>query len=559
MNQFPAHIQNAIDLGLLTVEDGKVTAVNENSVDTVTGISRIVDKLQPTTAAEVSDTTDQEAIVLCRVLSSPPGVARELWTKLRVGLGMGHSQPVPFRLWSTPEFRAIGDEIDRTFMGERDSELINRESLIRTYSSLNAASRRVDVITFNQTISELADPETMKSYGDADSEWAIALDLLRQSRVKALFEETLHEAAQTKRTDTKIEKAIEHLQSRTMECLGMLRGSIGQQGNSKTMMEMLFGNDENKGLIDEIEQGTEEVLPFSTGIPAMDIDMEGGVYPHGSGNTGGRLFTLAARTGVGKTQLGTDACVGLASQGMTVGFVSAELDEREIWYRITSCATRKFNDNTNWVSVGDMKQPATHKRQQISSNIANASMAMTNSGGEVLVEAPWGADVKTVVNILRSMKARKPELRCAVIDHFHCLSRHKGAPTNESAMMEERAYELMTVAKELGIDIIILAQMNRVGMDALSAKNSPGLDQIRGTDALSHVSHAVWIVRKEASTEDDPNTDRDLEFWHVKTRGRQAFVRNGQVVGTRGFVEKSILKMDYKHSSVRTDDTTSQL
>ena len=103
-------------------------------------------------------------------------------------------------------------------------------------------------------------------------------------------------------------------------------------------------------------------------------------------------------------------------------------------------------------------------------------MHMQTAEGDILVEAPWGADVDAVINILRSMKAKNPDLRAAVVDHFHCLARHRGAPSSEAAMMEERAYKLMTVAKELGIDLIVLAQMNRVGMDAQSSKVAPGLD-----------------------------------------------------------------------------------
>ena len=128
---------------------------------------------------------------------------------------------------------------------------------------------------------------------------------------------------------------------------------------------------------------------------------------------------------------------------------------------------------------------------------------MQANGGKLLVKDPWGASVDDVINTLRSLKAKNPELRAAVVDHFHCLARHKGAPTSEAAMMEERAYRLMTVAKELEIDLIVLAQMNRVGMDAIGKTQPPTLDQIRGTDALSHVSHAVWIVRREPGNDDD--------------------------------------------------------
>lgn len=552
---FPHYIQKAVDLNLLEASDGKIVGCGKKEVETVLGIARVIEKLQPTTVAESEDTTDQEAIVLCRVLNSPSGLARELWSQLRVAFGVAHDQGVPLNLWSTPEFKAVGNEIDRTYLGERNTQLINRESLISGYQLLQDGSRAVSLIDFNELVGKLTAPEAMSAYGDAESEWAVALDLLRQSRVKALYHETLQSAEQIKKADTKLEKAIESQQQRLMECLGMLRGSVGQQGNAKNATEILYGVDNKPGMLDSILLAKEQVQPVSTGIPAMDLDMEGGVYPPGSEFTGGRLFTLAARTGVGKTILGANAAVSLAQGGLKVGFISAELDENEIWTRIWACATRVFNPNTHWASVGDIKQPGIRK-EEIAERVQKACGGLQNSGGEILVEAPWGADVDSVINIMRSMKAKHPELRAVVVDHFHCLARHRGAPHNESAMMEERAYKLMTVAKELGVDLIVLAQMNRVGMDPLSQKDAPGLDQIRGTDALSHVSHAVWIVRKAPEeNKDQPNVNRDLELWHAKVRGRQAYWNGHSMSSASPFVECSILKMNYPYSCIDTDNT----
>lgn len=558
MTNLPTYIQKATELGLLTVEDGKVTSCNKDAVETVLGAARIIEKLQPTTTAEVEDTTDQEAIVLARVLSAPTGLARELWSQLRVAFGVAHDQQVPPNLWSTPEFKAVGKEIDRTYMGQRNIQLISREALITGYENLNEGSRTVSLLDFNQTVGILGDEEAIKAYGDAESEWAVALDLLRQARVTALYQETLASVAQVQKADTKLAKTIEFQQQRLMECLGMLNGSVGQQGNAKSATEILFGVNEQPGMLDQIMYAREQVQPISTGIPAMDLDMEGGVYPPGTDFTGGRLFTLAARTGVGKTILGANALVRLAAGGLKVGFISAELDENEIWTRIWACATRVFNDNEHWASVGNIKQPGTRK-DKIAEDIQNACGALQGTGGEMLVEAPWGADVDAVINSLRSMKAKHPELRAAVVDHFHCLARHRNAPHAEAAMMEDRAYKLMTCAKELGIDLIVLAQMNRVGMDPLSKKQEPGLDQIRGTDALSHVSHAVWIVRKKEEDEHSQKKNRPLELWHAKVRGRQAYWSGSAMKSANGFVSVSTLTMDYPHSSVMDDNTEEEV
>jgi len=552
--QFPKHIQNAVDLGLLTAEDGKITGVGQEEAQSVFGLVRLVEKIQPTTKFEGDDTTQQEGIVLCRVLTSPSGIARELWSDLRIAVGVGHGQSLPRQLWSTDVFRAIGGLIDRVFNGEADgTTLISKDSLIRAFS-LNSG-QYCSKIEFEQTVSDLSAPETMEKYGDAESEWGVALDLLRQARARANFMEAQHAAEQLIRSDSKLEKAIEAQQEELMRCLGMLRGSVGNEGNATDAVEdLLAPKNGGESFIDQIMKARDQVAPISTGMQAMDIDMEGGVRLAGQA-AGGRLFTLAARTGVGKTVLGVYAAVNLAVGGLKVGFISAELDKHAIYARIWSAATKVANPNTNWAEVGDIESP-NHNRDKVSANLVMAAGKIQENGGKLLIEDPWGADVDSVINSLRSMKAKNPDLRCAVIDHFHVLARHKGAPTSEAAMLEDRAYKLMNCAKQLEIDLIVLAQMNRVGMDSISKKEAPTLDQIRGTDALSHVSHAVWIVRKEMQKEgEEEKWTGGLEFWHAKTRGRQARWTGNKIEGIGGFLPKSVLEMDYAHSSVRKDRT----
>ena len=555
----PFHIQQAVDLGLLTAEDGKIVSCDKDAVETVLGTARLIEKLQPTTTAQLEDTTTQEAIILCRVLSSPSGKAREYWSDLRVAFGIGHGQTLPESLWSTDVFRAIGAEIDLTFLGERNAKIISRDSLISQYEEL-APNRRVGFQDFAKTVSELSNPETMNSYGDGHSEWTVALDLLRQFRVRSLYKETLHMADQVARSDSKLEKSIEFLQSRAMECLGMLRGSIGQQGNFTEIIDDLLRDDGN-GFLDKLMNSRQMEQPISTGVRALDLDMEGGVYRPGPVANGGRLFTLAARTGQGKTQLGVHIVANVVCGGLTAGFISAELDKNSIYARIWSAITHKTLGLNQSVFSGKITAPPPAEKESIGSRLMMAASAIQEAGGKLLIEDPWGADVDAVINTMRSMKAKNPELRLVVLDHFHCLARHRNAPNNESSMMEERAYKLMTVAKELDIDLIALAQMNRVGMDALSKKQAPSLDQIRGTDALAHVSHAVWIVRREEVPEEERSYSGSqpprLELWHSKVRGRQAVWNSStsSVDGIGSFLEKSVIEIHHATSTVIFDDT----
>lgn len=570
--QFPKHIQTAVDLGLLTAADGKITGVGQEEAQSVFGLVRLVEKIQPTTKFEGDDTTNQEGIVLCRVLTSPSGLARELWSDLRIAVGVGHGQPLPRQLWSTDVFRAIGGLIDRVFNGEADgTNQISKTSLIQAFSLNN--TQYCSKLEFEQQVSELSQEATMERFGDAESEWNVALDLLRQARARTNFMAAQHAADQAIRSDSKLEKAIEAQQQELMRCLGMLRGSVGNEGNATDAIEDLIAPKDGKktSFLDQIMTARQQSKPVSTGIPAMDLDMEGGVR-HSGEAAGGRLFTLAARTGVGKTILGVQAAVNLAYGGLAVGFISAELDKHAIYARIWSCATYRHakadfqyvsseSAKKNCVSVGFIESPTNDDREEKGRLITEAAMAIQENGGKLLVEDPWGADVDSVINSLRSMKAKNPDLRCAVVDHFHVLARHKGAPTGESAMLEDRAYKLMNCAKQLEIDLIVLAQMNRVGMDPASSSQPPTLDQIRGTDALSHVSHAVWIVRKKPSQQgvEPAGKPRDLELWHAKTRGRQARWTGDKVEGIGGFLDMSELQMSYPFSSVYRDETEGKI
>ena len=113
-NQLPYYIQKAVELDLLSVEEGKIKSVNSTAIKSVMGTVRIVEKLQPSTIADRDETITQESIVLSRVLTSSTSLARDLWSDMRTAFGVGHGQELPRSLWSMPVLQVIGREIDLT-------------------------------------------------------------------------------------------------------------------------------------------------------------------------------------------------------------------------------------------------------------------------------------------------------------------------------------------------------------------------------------------------------------------------------------------------------------
>lgn len=577
--ELPFYVQKAIDLGLLKFEDHNLLPIGIDQASKVLEVARIVDKLQPTSVQESEDTKAQEAIVLSKIMTSVSGPAREYWSELRAAFGVGHGQSVPLSLWSDPRFRAIAHEIDMIFIGHANSEVISRDSIIASYTARSDSSRVVSVLDFTQAIFELSDAMLMDSYGDVQSEWATALDVLKQYRVRALYLETLHVAKQSIKTDTKLEEALEFLQKRAMEGVGMIRGSIGSQGHAVDAIESIIGtpDGQRQNWIDRLISTQSKDRPVSTGIAAIDLDIGGGVTPPRINHPeGGRVFTFAARNAVGKTAVATHIAASLVMGGLTVGFISAELDITAIEARLFASLSRKLFGRTGvhwtgtdsglgYVTVLELQNPHPKRREGIANLLGNLAGGLQEIGGKLLTEAPWGACVDAAINSMRSMKARNPELRAVIVDHFHSLARHKGAPSNDSSMLEERAYKLMGAAKELGIDLFVMAQMNQVGIKVETANKSgeppppPTQDQIRGTDALSHISHAVWLARKQKQLSGEPS-DRKIEVWHSKTREGQSFWESTGseemlTMVQNGVIERSIIQLDYSTCTLNADDT----
>jgi replicative DNA helicase len=359
----------------------------------------------------------------------------------------------------------------------------------------------------------------------------------------------------------------------------MIRGTIGSQGHAVDAVDSIIGAPQGnrQNWIDRLNSLEKAEKPVSTGFPSIDLDIGGGISrPKINFPVGGRMFTFAARTSTGKTACAAHVATSLVAGGLTVGFISAELDSNAIEARLFSSLSRKVfglqgyhwtatEDNLGYITAMELLNPLQEKRHGIANLLGHLAGAIQDIGGRLLVEAPWGACVDAAINSMRSMKAGHPELRAVVLDHFHSLTRHKGAPMGDASMLEERAYKLMGAAKELGIDLFVMAQMNQVGIKAEATNKSdsppapPTQDQIRGTDALSHVSHAVWLVRRQKQMSGEPSSHK-IEVWHSKAREGQVFwessgfddhftmVQNGQI-------EKSIIQIDYSTCTLKTDDT----
>ena len=470
-------------------------------------------------------------------------------------------------------------------MGQRDFELLDVATLIKSYSSLNEYARKIPISEFNQRVVQLGDPNLISQYGARETEWDTALDILKQSRAKALLSETLHEVNQASRADQKLQDIFGLMSIKSCEGISMLQGSLGSSSDSNDIIESLVGNPStsDKNWIDALEQSSALGKPASTGFPCFDIGTGGGVsYPVPGVVHGGRLIAIAARAKTGKTAMAVHIATSLTSQGIRTGFISVELNQKQIEARIIASLTKKLvaSDGFHWtattnkigcVSTMELLKPNpknTEHVQRIMLELATRLQDMPSGGLEV--KAPWRADVNVIGQTIRLMKAKNPDLRAVVLDHFHSM-----APSTDrnlsagSIEMENRCYRLNEIAKEMDIDLFLMAQMNQLQIkrevsNLKQQEREPQVDEVRGTDALSHVAHALYLIRQHKSTANAKDVNqKQLEVWHTAERdGQQYWQGDGadaEMKEVRNTVSMSLIQLDYSTQSLKSDNTYSSI
>lgn len=229
----PDWLKLSVDLGYYSLQDGELVRNKDVEHDSVPGMARIIEKIKPELAKTLHTSYDQEAIVLSRVLTSTNNEAREKWAILRQALGMPHGKVIPARFWSTKAFQAVANEIDQIYLGHRTSKVLSPDVLIDSYQGLVDSLRRVSVLEFSQHVGLLSDPATLDKYGEKDSEWEIAIDVLRVQRINTRLEEAWHNGELATMGGMNAEKIVKYMRDEINEIEGYMIGDLNATDRSK--------------------------------------------------------------------------------------------------------------------------------------------------------------------------------------------------------------------------------------------------------------------------------------------------------------------------------------
>jgi len=213
----------------------------------------------------------------------------------------------------------------------------------------------------------------------------------------------------------------------------------------------------------------------------------------------GNLVIIAGRPGSGKTAIALSLTVGAMSQAKVL-FMSLEMSSEELSQRYISY----FSQIENYkIRSGNLK---TNEHEHI-----------TNSLYQLENDFYVDDDTKTTINDIKAkaqLHKAKHGLNVLIIDYLQLV---KGTKANREQEIAEISRNLKIIAKDLGITVICLAQLNRNSEQR--ADKRPMLSDLRESGSIEQDADIVMFpFRPQYYEQEQVDVENDAELIIAKNR-----------------------------------------
>lgn len=264
--------------------------------------------------------------------------------------------------------------------------------------------------------------------------------------------------------------------------------------------------------IDEIQRRADgEVNFIPTGLTALDEQWDGGMRE-------GELIVIGARPGMGKTALALTITDNVAQAGPTVGILSMEMPKSQVQTRRVAMHSR--------IPLHKLKRP----ERLSDSEWSTMSESVERIGKlPVFVSDQTGLTINQVRSKARALK-RRHGLRVLVVDYIG-LMEGTDRKANRTIQLAEVSRGLKNLAKELGITILLLAQLNREVEKRTNMR--PILSDLRECGDIEQDADIVVFIHRPFHVKPELGSDwtHYAEIIIAKSRDGKGGLVDGQYIG----------------------------
>lgn len=285
------------------------------------------------------------------------------------------------------------------------------------------------------------------------------IGMLKRANAKRDLEEVLKDRLPSMAIDGRDPEAVREEAIKTLQKIV----TASPRNRVQTLKALL------PGVLNEIERRfDDDKLPgVPTGFPTLD-QLTGGWQ-------GGDLNLLAARPAVGKTAMALNFALAAARAGKTVGFVSTEQPGEQLTQRLISIVGR--------VPAWKLRSPSRLTDDEWP-RLTNATMALDKLA--ITIADDPAPSIDRVMSYGRVMQCD-----LLIVDYAQRIK----APGTIYERVSAVALGLKELAREQGIPVVALAQINRAG--ASGAR----MEHLKGSGDLEQEADSIMILERDTENE----------------------------------------------------------
>lgn len=201
---------------------------------------------------------------------------------------------------------------------------------------------------------------------------------------------------------------------------------------------------------------------ISTGLKAIDLVLGGGISGAASSEKG-KLIIVCARPGAGKTQFALNLGMRVAAGGDAVAMWSLEMGVKQIKMRVLAAwdhaMTQRTGQHCTQLTYSMLQDHGINgtwpdeikQRLQSETYEALETNLKVHTGGS-------GLTAELLCQRMRLFSRQHPSCRLFIVDHLGLLAM---SGSNRAIAVGDATRLIKTTATELGIDVLLLCQLNR--------------------------------------------------------------------------------------------------
>ena len=286
------------------------------------------------------------------------------------------------------------------------------------------------------------------------------------------------------------------------------------KGQMPTMREQVMEAIES---IEKLYANRGSITGLSTGFSMLD-EMTSGLHP-------AEMIVIAARPSMGKTAFAMNVAEHVAIEGRKpVAIFSLEMSAQQLVQRLL-CSRARVNSKK--VRDGFLAERDFSTLTSAASKLADAQMFIDDTAGLNILELRAKA---------RRLKSQH-DIQLIVVDYLQLLrSTSRRGQDNRQIEISEISAGLKSLAKELSIPVIVLAQLNRNPENRTGdSKGRPRLSDLRESGSIEQDADFVGLLVREEYYAD---TDEERQ----ESEGKADLIIAKQRNGPTGEVPLTFIK-----------------